>query len=167
MQRANANATLASPRVRIQLGLIYNQRLEVNALKAPPSRSTVSPSLPVDCLRSWGRPTWTFCLLLWYDFIFSFNSSFGSTSSSSSIRFMNKVFFCSLHSFIFCLFCLHRRLICLFYKSSMPYPVARPTLTPSVFVCAGLGTCSTWSLRLHLNLPRRVGGAIKTTTTRK
>lgn len=49
MQRANANAnaTLASPRVRIQLGLIYNQRLEVNALKAPPSRSTVSPSLEV------------------------------------------------------------------------------------------------------------------------
>lgn len=38
MQRANANAnaSLASPRVRIQLGLIYNQRLEVNALKAPP-----------------------------------------------------------------------------------------------------------------------------------
>lgn len=94
-----------SPRVRIQLGLIYNQRLEVNALKAPPSRSTVFPSRLSSVLRS-AHMNILSALAIRFHFQFQFQFRFHFQFEFEFDSLYEQSFFCSLYSFIFCLFCL-------------------------------------------------------------
>lgn len=115
------------------------------SVKASPIPATV----PNSRHQSEKRPTWTaFCLvsLSWIPVSVPL-----PLWVRVRVRFMNNV------SSVLFVFLLGPSLnLCLFYKSSMPYPLARPTSSS-----ARPGTCSIWSLRLHPYVPQRVGGAMR------